>query len=330
MKKTGFSAIRKQLLAWYQRVRRDLPWRRTRDPYRIWISEIMLQQTRVAAVIPYYEKFLARFPDIASLAAAPEQDVLAQWAGLGYYSRARNLQKAAKQMPGGTFPDEYTAIRELAGIGDYTAAAVASIAFGLPHAVVDGNVLRVLTRLNNDLSDVGSPKTRKRLAEQAQRLLDPSDPADYNQAIMELGATVCTPKNPDCKACPVRRWCLANEAGTAEQLPIKIRPQKRVHLDVRLLVIQKQNRILLQQRGAGSGQLAGFWELPTSDQLPGARRLPDEIREFSHQITHHRYSYQVIQAELHGRVPAGFSWVRLSELHRYPLTTASRKALALN
>src|SRR6266516_234894 len=184
--------FRKALLSWYAGAKRVLPWRETRDPYRIWISEVMLQQTRVAAVIPYYERFLARFPDLATLAAAPEQELLAAWGGLGYYSRARNLQRAAQQMRG-RFPSDYESIRALVGVGDYTAAAVASIAFGLPYAVVDGNVLRVLSRVTNDASDIGSLKTKKRMQALADTLLAQSDPGLYNQALMELGATVCLP-----------------------------------------------------------------------------------------------------------------------------------------
>jgi len=184
-------SIRTKLTRWYARTKRDLPWRRTRDPYAIWISEIMLQQTRVAAVIPYYERFLRRFPDAAALAEASEQELLAMWSGLGYYSRARNLQKAARQMvERGTFPNDYASLRELAGVGDYTAAAIASIAFGLPHAVVDGNVRRVIARVIND--GHANPQ------ELADRLLDQRDPARWNQAVMERGATSCLPREPLC------------------------------------------------------------------------------------------------------------------------------------
>jgi A/G-specific adenine glycosylase len=324
----NLTSFRKHLIDWYLRVRRDLPWRRTRDPYRIWISEIMLQQTRVAAVIPYYEKFLTRFPDIAALAAAPEQDVLAHWAGLGYYSRARNLQKAAQQMPHGVFPHTYDEIRALPGIGDYTAAAISSISFGLPHAVVDGNVLRVLTRIHNDPSDIASPKTKRRLAEVAQRLLDPTDAAEYNQAIMELGATVCTPRNPACRQCPVHKWCEGYAAGRQNELPVNIRSQKRVELDVTLLVIEQDGRILLRQREPESGQLAGFWELPHPDLLPqGSIGDLEMIGEFNHQITHHRYLYRVARATLKSARHAGLHWTTKADLEKLPLTTSTRKAL---
>src|SRR5437867_5667129 len=186
------SPLASLLLAWYRGGHRDLPWRRSADPYRIWVSEIMLQQTRAQAVIPYYERFLARFPTLESLAAARESEVVTVWSGLGYYSRARNLRLAAQQaVAAGGFPAGYPAIRALPGIGDYTAAAVASIAFGLPYAVLDGNVLRVIARMENDEADIASARTRERFRGIAQQWLDPRAPAQFNQALMELGATVC-------------------------------------------------------------------------------------------------------------------------------------------
>src|SRR3984885_2087066 len=193
------SWIRRKLLEWYRKHKRDLPWRRTQDPYRIWISEVMLQQTRVAAVIPYYERFLTLFPNASALASAAEQNLLAAWAGLGYYSRARNLQKAARaivELP--RFPKDYAALRQLPGVGDYTAAAVASIAFGAPHAVLEGNVLRVLSRLVAERGDIKSQVVRRSLGALAETLLDRRRPGEFNQALMELGATVCLPKQPLC------------------------------------------------------------------------------------------------------------------------------------
>src|SRR5579862_6586746 len=198
--------IAPRLLAWYDARHRDLPWRSTTDPYRIWVSEVMLQQTRAEAVIPYYERFLERFPNAAALAVASEQEVLAWWSGLGYYSRARHLHKAARLVADG-FPKTYETIRELPGVGDYTAAAIGSIAFGLPHAVVDGNVLRVVARIENDAADIAAPRTRERFRTVAQNWLEQA-PADsfgaFNQALMELGATICLPRNPACTTCPVR------------------------------------------------------------------------------------------------------------------------------
>ena len=312
------ASFRKRLLDWYGGVRRDLPWRRTSDPYRVWISEIMLQQTRVAAVIPYYEKFLARFPSIQSLAEGHEPDLLAHWAGLGYYTRARNLQKAAKQMLNGMFPSTYDEIRALAGIGDYTAAAVASISFNLPYAVVDGNVLRVIARLSNDPSNIAAPATRKRIAERAQQMLDTRHPGDYNQAIMELGATVCTPRNPQCGACPLSRWCEARVAGTQTSLPVKLRVHKQEQLELQLLLIQNRaGRVLLKP----STRVAGFWDLPEAADLPHAIVGETEAK-FSHQITFRRYRCLLSRATL-SPIPSSFRWAA----EGLPLSTIATKAL---
>jgi A/G-specific adenine glycosylase len=311
-------AFRKRLLEWYQEVRRDLPWRRTSDPYRVWISEIMLQQTRVAAVIPYYEKFLARFPSISSLAEAPEADLLAHWAGLGYYTRARNLQKAAKQMTDGTFPTAYAEIRAVAGIGDYTAAAIASISFQLPYAAVDGNVLRVIARLTNDDSNIADPATRKRFAAQAQRMLDARQPGEYNQAIMELGATVCTPRNPQCGECPVSRWCEARVAGTQSSLPVKVRERKQERIELHLLVIEnREGAVLLKP----STRVDGFWDLPEQADLPEAI-VGEWIATFSHQITFRSYLCRVARATVIA-VPALFQWSDTVK----PLSTIVTKSL---
>jgi len=220
------------LLAWYSRGHRDLPWRNTRDPYRIWISEIMLQQTRAQAVIPYYLRFLERFPTVEALAAAEEDTVLALWSGLGYYSRARNLRLAARLIvASGPFPGTYEAIRELPGIGDYTAAAIASIAFDLPHAVLDGNVLRVVARVANDAADIASNRTRERFRAIAQEWLVPAEPGHFNQALMELGATVCLPRNPLCLVCPLADCCRARQEGAIAQVPVKLRKTEPILLD---------------------------------------------------------------------------------------------------
>jgi A/G-specific adenine glycosylase len=309
-------------------MRRDLPWRRTSDPYRIWISEVMLQQTRVAAVLGYYERFLARFPDVCTLAAADESDLLAAWAGLGYYSRARNLQKAAKAIvENGRFPSDAERILALPGIGAYTAAAVGSIAFSLPLAVVDGNVMRVLARLSNDPGDIGSGVTRARMTALAGTLLDSWNPGDYNQAVMELGATVCLPRNPQCLLCPVAEFCEGRKQGTASQLPVKLRRIKPVYLEKSLLRVEKSGAVLMWKPGTDSSRMRGFWELPERDHLPAAK-IVREIGEFSHSITYHRYRFKVLRARI-GRTPQAFSWISLPEMTRVPLSTIARKALAL-
>jgi A/G-specific adenine glycosylase len=225
--------LRKQLLGWFRQFQRDLPWRRTRDPYRIWVSEIMLQQTRVAAVIPYYERFLARFPDVLALAEAPPEEVLRLWSGLGYYSRARNLQKAAQQIVaqhGGEFPRDHAAALALAGIGAYTGAAILSIAFGAKLAVLDGNVARVLARLGAIRGDLHESRRWQSLQKTAQELLDPKAASDWNQAMMELGAMVCTPRAPQCLLCPVANFCRARQSGEPEAFPEKRKKREPVQI----------------------------------------------------------------------------------------------------
>jgi A/G-specific adenine glycosylase len=316
------------LRRWYERGHRDLPWRATTDPYRIWVSEIMLQQTRAQAVIPYYERFLKRFPTVESLAASEEEEVLTLWAGLGYYSRARNLRRAAQQVAdSGGFPREFDALRALPGIGDYTAAAIASIAFHLPHAVVDGNVLRVVARHENDAADIGSARTRERFREIAQSWLDRAHPGMFNQAMMELGATVCLPRNPLCHDCPLASGCEALAAGTVAQLPLKLGRKEPVRIEGTLLIVRRRGRLLLRQREPDVRLMAGFWDLPTPTDLPGAR-IGQCFGEIRHSITHHQYTLQIAAATV--RVPKGpFRWFADEELAQVPLSTTARKALNL-
>jgi A/G-specific adenine glycosylase len=318
---------RSRLLRWYTGHARDLPWRRTRDPYRIWVSEIMLQQTRAQAVIPYYERFLERFPTVAALAAASESAVLACWSGLGYYSRARHMREAARQIvDAGGFPEDYESLRALPGVGDYTAAAIASIAFGLPRAVLDGNVLRVISRLRNDPSDIGSPQTKSRFREYAQELLDAKDPGRFNQALMELGATVCLPKSPQCPHCPLATRCRARLEGNPAALPVRPRRTEPVRVNAALALVERRGRVLLWQRPS-SGRMAGFWELPSLGQLPNLK--PGRtLGSFRHSITHHRYLFHVLCGSI-ARVPAGFRWFSVKECHTIPLSTTARKALLL-
>jgi A/G-specific adenine glycosylase len=244
------ATFRKQLIGWFRQFQRDLPWRRTKDPYCIWLSEIMLQQTRVAAVIPYYERFLQRFPDVRALASAPQEEVLRSWSGLGYYSRARHLQKAAQQIVakhGGQFPARMDDALALPGIGIYTAAAILSIAFGEKHAVLDGNVARVLARLGAIHGDLHESQRWQELQETADRLLEPKSPGDWNQAVMELGATLCTPKSPQCLLCPVAQFCEGRRLGIAESLPEKrkTRATVQVTLAAAVFVDEKGQTLLL-------------------------------------------------------------------------------------
>jgi A/G-specific adenine glycosylase len=321
--------VSRLLLAWYARGHRDLPWRHSRDPYAIWVSEIMLQQTRAQAVIPYYRRFLERFPTVEALAAATEDDVLALWSGLGYYSRARNLRLAAQHIAAaGAFPREYAAIRALPGIGDYTAAAVGSIAFDLPFAVLDGNVLRVVARVANDASDISAGRTRKRFREIAQQWLDPREPGHFNQALMELGATVCLPRNPLCLVCPLAACCRARQEGTTAQLPVKLRKTEPVRLSGILLVVRNRGRILLRQRDAAASRMAGFWDLPAPEDLPGAK-LGARIGEIRHTITHHHYTLEVRSATAGLPDRDSFRWFKIAQLAAIPFSTTARKALHL-
>jgi len=315
---TGFA---RRLIHWYLRHRRALPWRETPDPWRILVSEVMLQQTRVAAVIPYYERFLARFPDAASLAGAQESDLLALWSGLGYYSRARNLRRAAQAIvEAGGFPETYQGIRALPGVGDYTAAAVGSIAFGLPYVVVDGNVLRVAARFWNDAGDIGSAATRSRLREKAQAELPENRAGDYNQALMELGATVCLPRNPQCLLCPIAADCEARRAGTERKLPLKAPKTPVLRVKKCVFVVEKKAKVLMTQR-------KGFWELPDESELPQARRL-EEIGVIRHSIMRTSYTIMVIRARL-ARAPKGFHWIERNALDGLPVGTIARKCLRL-
>jgi A/G-specific adenine glycosylase len=304
--------IRSQLTRWYERHKRDLPWRRTTDPYAIWVSEIMLQQTRVAAVIPYYQRFLERFPRVEDLAQAAESEVLALWSGLGYYSRARNLQNAARQVvEAGGFPHDYVSIRALAGVGDYTAAAVASIAFGLPHAAVDGNVRRVVMRLTGDArADVGAIATQ---------LMDRRHPGRWNQAMMELGAVVCLPREPLCAGCPLSGECQAKRREIQRDLPPPRKKPAVVRKERTLLVIRRKGRILL----VPSARVSGFWELP---EVFSGVRLGPRLGKFRHAITNSQYHFEVREARV-GACPPKCRWWDERKLDEILLSTAAKKAL---
>jgi A/G-specific adenine glycosylase len=319
--------FRRALLAWYDASQRDLPWRRNNDFYPVWISEIMLQQTRVEAVIPYFNRFLSRFPDIEALAKAPESDVLAAWSGLGYYSRARNLHRAAQSIVAQGHPDNYEQILALPGIGPYTAAAIASIVLGLPHAAVDGNVLRVLSRLKNDASEISLPTVRSRFTNEAQALLDPRRPGDFNQALMELGATVCLPRNPLCGECPVQRFCEGRAAGRERELPIKRGKDQARDIALDLVVIARADEVLLIRRGPDERRLPNFWELP---QRRAPIRGEKPVAAFTHRIVNDRFRITVYRREPPVRLfPESGEWFTPERMARVPVTTVARKALAL-
>ena len=254
------SRISAKLLAYFDEHRRSMPWRETSDPYAIWVSEIMLQQTRVDTVIPYWERWLDRFPTVADLAAAELDAVLKAWEGLGYYSRARNLHRAARMVRerfGGRVPEAVDTLRELPGVGEYTAGAVASIAYGVPIPAVDGNVRRVLARLY----DLEAPKPAQ-LRERAAALVPSERPGDFNQALMELGATVCTPRSPSCGVCPLGEWCEARRLGVQEQRPLPRPPKPIPEETIRTAVLVREDGAMLVSRRPQDGLLGGLWEFP--------------------------------------------------------------------
>lgn len=316
------------LLAWYDSAKRNLPWRATRDPWAVLVSEVMLQQTRVPVVIPYFERFMERFPSAACLDSATEAELLALWSGLGYYSRARNLKRAASEIVArGGFPATYEEIRSLPGVGEYTAAAVASISFGLHHAVLDGNVVRVLSRFLAETGDIRDTPVRFGLKQHAQSLLDARRPGDFNQAIMELGATVCLPRNPQCLLCPWRDRCRARALAIQNELPVNLRKRDPLKLTVRLAVVEKSGALLFRQRGAAEARLAGFWELPQLADLPPSASM-EWIGSFRHSITRHDYTVEVWRGA-RIKAPNGYRWFKRGDLSSIPLATMSRKALKL-
>ena len=336
------------LLPWYRANARDLPWRHTRDPYRIWVSEIMLQQTRVAAVLGYYARFLEAFPSVEALADAPEEALLKLWEGLGYYSRARNLQKAARQVAQrGGFPEDYAGLLELPGMGEYTAAAIASAAFGRREAAVDGNVLRTVTRITDNHADITDPKTKKNIRQQVQAIL-PEDEADiriFNQAMMELGATVCVPNGPPkCLFCPAREICLGRLRGTAEALPVKAPKKARKREEKTVFIFLQGGKTALCKRPE-AGLLAGLWEFPNVEGTLDEAAAPEAVKAWGltpgawkakriakHIFSHVEWHMTGYVLEVSGSGPPGFVWMDAAALkaHAVPSAFARYCAEALN
>ena len=268
-------SFRQKLLAWYDENKRDLPWRRSKNPYHIWVSEIMLQQTRVDTVIPYYERFLEWFPTVGSLANAPEERLLKAWEGLGYYSRVRNMQVAAQQIMNefnGEFPSTYEGISSLKGIGPYTAGAISSIAFNLPQPAVDGNVMRVLARLFEVNHDIGNPSNRKIFQAMMEILIDPDRPGDFNQALMDLGSDIEAPVNPRPQDSPIKEFSAAYQHGTMDRYPVKAPKKKPIPIYLNALVVSNEKGQFLLEKNESEKLLAGFWHFPLI-----------EVNEFSEQ-----------------------------------------------
>jgi len=305
--------LRLALLAWYEANRRELPWRGSPDPYGIWVSEIMLQQTRVGAVVARYESFLKKFPSVEALAAAPESSVLAEWSGLGYYRRARNLHAAAKIVMGeqrGVFPGTAQLWRQLPGIGRYTAAAISSIASGEPVAVLDGNVRRVLGRLGHIRSEEESWRA-------AEALLDREHPGDFNQAMMELGALVCLAGQPRCSCCPLEGFCRTRGTGHKN----RVRP-RRAKREIAYALVRSHSSLRLVRRAADDSLMPGMWELP---QVEGLRTGEKPLYTLRHSITVTDYVVRVVPRE--ECAPSDAAWVRISRLTGLPLTGLAKKIL---
>lgn len=339
------------LLRWFDRHRRDLPWRADRDPYRIWVSEVMLQQTTVAAVVPYFHRFLAAFPTLADLAAADEQDVLRLWAGLGYYRRARNLHAAARLLVAqhnGSLPDDPDVWAALPGVGRYMLGAILSQAFDRRLPIVEANSQRVLCRLFGMRGDVSREPVKSWLWRTAAEALPRKRVGDFNQALMELGALVCTPDSPRCDKCPLARRCVANRDRTQDSIPTRVKRKAPVDVQTVAVVIRKGPKVLLAQRPADAKRWANFWEFPQTDCEPGetnaaaARRLlrsigisttlGDDLLTVRHGVTHHRITLTAIAATWRaGRFRSNTyqtaKWLRHGELGTYPAGSAQRKVM---
>lgn len=331
------------LLQWYKENARVLPWRENSDPYRVWVSEIMLQQTRVEAVIAYYQRFMENFPNIEILAVAPEEKVMKLWEGLGYYSRARNLKKAAEvisEQYKGKFPEEYSEILKLPGIGKYTAGAISSIAFGQPCSAVDGNVLRVITRLEENGTDIKDEKFKKQIGEKLEAVYPVGCCSEFTQSLMELGATVCVPNGePKCEECPLKRGCSAYKNNTWQKYPVKQEKIKRKRIDKTVLILSIEQKIAVRKREE-KGLLGGLWELPNVDEKMNEQEVKQWLEErgieviqikkhksAKHIFTHLEWymkCYHVVCKEEN----SSFEWASKEELNQtIPLPTAFRKCL---
>lgn len=357
------ASFRRTLLNWYDNEKRDLPWRRTKNPYHIWISEIMLQQTQVVTVIPYYERFLDWFPTIESLANAPEEKILKAWEGLGYYSRVRNMQKAAQEIMenfGGVFPDNHKDILSLKGIGPYTAGAIASIAFGLPEPAVDGNVMRVMARLFEVNYDIGDPKNRKIFQAIMEVLIDPERPGDFNQALMDLGTDIESAKNPRPDESPIRFFSAAYLHGTYDKYPIKLPKKKPKPIQIQAFVIRNSDGDFLMEKNLDGRLLEGFWSFPIMEtdvigqQLDLFEKNNAALQTISqkarfeedyqlkpnwtsktfpavkHTFSHQKWTIELIEGNVTATdftTTKELRWIPQDQLSQYPMATPQKKML---
>ncbi|WP_349410731.1 A/G-specific adenine glycosylase [Pseudalkalibacillus sp. SCS-8] len=349
--RVDIETFQSDLISWFEREKRDLPWRKERDPYKIWVSEIMLQQTRVDTVIPYFERFMEQFPTVSALAEAEEEKVLKAWEGLGYYSRARNLHAAVKEVKEkyeGIVPDRPKEIQSLKGVGPYTAGAIASIAFSLPEPAVDGNVMRVLSRILLIDDDIAKPQTRKKFEEAVRQLISEKNPSYFNQGLMELGATICTPKNPSCMLCPVQRHCAAFDEGLQTELPVKKKKGKNKIVPMAVALLQNEKGETIIEKRPETGLLANLWQFPNvevneangkhkeqlktylEEKYPIHVELNEHLLDFRHIFSHLTWEIAVYHGSftVKEQMDAG-KVVQLQELEAYPLPVPHQKVAAL-
>ncbi|GLC90300.1 A/G-specific adenine glycosylase [Lysinibacillus piscis] len=323
--------FRQALVAWFESEKRDLPWRHTTDPYKIWVSEVMLQQTRVDTVIPYYNRFMESFPTLEVLADAPQEYLLKHWEGLGYYSRARNLQAGVREVIetyGGVVPNNRHDISKLKGVGPYTAGAILSIAYNQPEHAVDGNVMRVLSRVLHIHEDIALPKTKKIFEEAVEQLIDPQHASSFNQGLMELGALICTPTSPKCLLCPVRDYCIAFHEGEPEKLPVKSKKVKMKHITYDVLVCEDADGRLLVEQRPETGLLANLWQFPMIEQ--GTETIEQwlqayvtdvqtqqELLTFKHVFSH--LTWQITAHYMRCQTPMEGEWLTREQIANLPM-----------
>ncbi|MBU8880598.1 A/G-specific adenine glycosylase [Bacillus sp. FJAT-29790] len=346
----NITAFQQDLIGWFEVEQRDLPWRKDKDPYKVWVSEIMLQQTRVDTVIPYFHRFIEQFPTITALSEAEEDKVLKAWEGLGYYSRARNLQSAVKEVHekyGGKVPDNPQEISSLKGVGPYTAGAILSIAYGIPEPAVDGNVMRVLSRILSIWEDIAKASTRKIFEEAVRKLIARDNPSFFNQALMELGALICTPTSPSCLLCPVREHCHSFHEGTQSDLPVKTKNKKHRHIRIAAAVLKNDQGKLLIHKRPEKGLLANLWEFPNIEiilpyenenvQLKEAAKtlykadvqIGEIIGQIEHVFSHLTWNINAYKGKLHSiaKETHGLKLVTLEELKEFTFSVSHQKIL---
>ncbi|THE12854.1 A/G-specific adenine glycosylase [Bacillus timonensis] len=346
----SINEFRKDLIGWFENEQRDLPWRQDQDPYKVWVSEIMLQQTRVDTVIPYFENFISKFPTIEALADADEEKVLKAWEGLGYYSRVRNLHAAVKEVAqeyGGKVPNTVEEISSLKGVGPYTTGAILSIAYGVPEPAVDGNVMRVLSRILSVWDDIAKPKTRQLFEDIVRELISKENPSAFNQALMELGALICVPGNPACLLCPVREHCKAFAEGVQKELPVKSKKKAPTAVSMAAVVLQDEEGRLIIHKRPEKGLLANLWEFPNHETILDLQAPKEQLGEFlkreyevdakigqafttiQHVFSHLIWNITVFEGKIEGSVAETntLKLVSLKELEEYTFPVSHQKIL---